>query len=108
MKMAASFFDNSNANEDLEMLPTGATASKLDVAWNEIHWPAIRRAAQAMHLGIAKHGKDNWKKGVDHGTLLNHLYEHLSQWQADDQSEDHLAHAMCRLMMLMATDHLSS
>jgi len=90
--------------DNLEVLPSGATASKIDVAWDEIHWPAIRRAAQAMHRGIQTHGKGNWRKGVDTATCLNHLYEHLAQFQAGNTDEDHLAHALCRLMMLMAQD----
>jgi hypothetical protein len=57
-----------------------------------------------MHLGVLKHGKGNWKKGVDADVCLNHLYEHLAQFQAGNTDEDHLAHALCRLMMLIAQD----
>ena len=92
---------NGKDKPPLETLPTGATASKLDVAWDELDMPALRRAAQAMHNGIATHGKGNWRKGIDKSTCLNHLYEHLAQYQSGNTDEDHLAHAMCRLMMLM-------
>jgi hypothetical protein len=84
----------------LRVYDSGATASELEVDWSLLDWPTLRRMAKVMAQGAAVHGRDNWKQGVPRDVLVNHLIEHVHQALAGDTSEDHLAHALCRLMML--------
>jgi hypothetical protein len=60
--------------------------------------------AQAMAIGAATHGLNNWKRGLPRSVIVNHMIEHLHQALSGDTSEDHLAHALCRLMMLASQE----
>ena len=84
----------------LDAFPTGATASRLEVDWSLLEWPVLRRMARVMAAGADRHGRHNWKRGLPRAVIVNHLIEHIHQALAGDTSEDHLAHALCRLMML--------
>lgn len=63
---------------------------------------AIFATAKVLEEGRQKYGKGNWLKipPEDHA---NHLLMHVFAWMAGDTSDEHLAHAMCRAMMLYAT-----
>jgi hypothetical protein len=89
---------------DVETYDTGATASKLDVDWSLLDWSVLRRMAKVMAAGVVTHGRDNWRRGLPPYVIQNHMVEHFSKWLSGDTSEDHLAHAMCRLMMLASRD----
>lgn len=62
---------------------------------------ALRRYANAMAEGSHKYGAWNWLKGFPAGSLLDHLYKHLSQFLQGDASEDHLGHALWNLATLV-------
>ena len=51
----------------------------------------VKRRAIIMAEGAAKHGDNNWKKGIPISGCLNHLERHLNLYKLGDTSEDHLA-----------------
>lgn len=53
-----------------------------------------------MAEGSQKYGDHNWLKGFKYSEILTHLFIHLWKWQAGDQSEDHLGHALWNLAAL--------
>ena len=62
---------------------------------------ALRRVAQVLAEGAVTHGECNWMKGIPASALINHLIRHIELLRSGDKSEDHAAHASCRLVMLM-------
>lgn len=49
-----------------------------------------------------KYGKDNWRL-IPQSDHINHAMTHILAKQAGDASEDHLAHAACRLLFALET-----
>lgn len=78
---------------------TGATASEMEADWALLDWEVLRRMAVVMTEGAAKHGYNNWHKGLPERVCFAHTIEHVVQGYEGQTDEDHLAHAMCRLMM---------
>lgn len=67
------------------------------LAFTQLPAEAVRRAAAIITAGIATHGKNNWRRlGVDEH--LDHAAEHLNRYMAGDDEEDHLGHALCRVL----------
>jgi len=86
---------------ELEKFKSGATRSKLNVRWDLLPATAMRQAAEVMHLGAELHGPRNWEKGLSCEVAINHCLDHVFAFQAGDQSENHLAHAICNLAMAL-------
>jgi hypothetical protein len=66
---------------------------------------AINGAARVFAFGAKKYDDRNWEKGIDfsrlYGALLRHVNAFWDGQDKDDESgDDHLAHALCCLMML--------
>jgi hypothetical protein len=78
---------------------TGATASEMEADWNLLDWKVLRRMAVVMTEGAIKHGYNNWHKGLPERVVFAHTIEHVVQGFNGNTDEDHLIHAMCRLMM---------
>lgn len=81
----------------------GASQSKALYAFTSLDPHALFRVAATAAFGDAKYGVDNWRgiSALDHTNhALTHIYAHL----ADDPSDDHLAHAACRMLMALAID----
>jgi len=69
---------------------------------------ALVAIAKVLGFGAKKYGDHNWRGGIDHSRLYaavqRHLNQHWSGETLDDESgEPHLAHAMCGLMMMIAS-----
>jgi len=67
--------------------------------------------ADVMGFGAEKYGDHNWRNGIDHSRLYSAAQRHLNQyWNGetfDEESDlNHLSHAMCNLMMMIATPFL--
>lgn len=57
--------------------------------------------AETMTEGAKHYGVANWTKGLSKSNLLNHTIEHLLNELYGDEGENHLAHAIANLMMLI-------
>jgi hypothetical protein len=93
-------------SDDLVTLPTGATSSKLDVDYTLAPLRGFKAVAAAMTKGAEKHGRHNWRRGIDDETNLAHALNHLHLYAIGDTTEDHLANAGCRILMLLETREL--
>jgi hypothetical protein len=86
--------------KEKEKYSTGATRNRLDVRWDLLCFEFIRDMAVVMHEGAKSHGSDNWKRGMPSDTVLNHLKEHLYQWERGDREELYLAKVAVNAMFL--------
>src|SRR5262249_45742671 len=66
---------------------------------------AVLAVAKVLKYGADKFGPDNWRKipCADH---LNHALAHVFAYGAGDTSDDHLAHAACRLLFALETENV--
>lgn len=90
--------------QDMQVEANGAKHSKIPYRMDLI-WPnALLALARIFGEGAKTHGETNYRN-LDKNIVYNHLMTHLVQWKSGDQSEEHLAHALCRLVMLMELDN---
>lgn len=61
---------------------------------------AFLAVSEVLHHGAEKYGASNWRK-IPTSDHLNHALTHVMAWLADDQSDDHLAHAACRILFAL-------
>ena len=80
----------------------GGKQSKSEYAFHLIDTDAILALAEVMRIGEQHYTRDNWRKipSEDH---FNHMLVHYYAWLKGDTSDDHLAHMLCRAMMVYAT-----
>ena len=66
---------------------------------------AMFRLGNVLHEGIQKYAKDNWRL-IDTESHLNHAMGHILAYldSNDEGIEDHLGHAMCRVMMAIGVE----
>ena len=78
---------------NLREFPSGATrdADADSERYDLLPPEPVKRRALIMAEGAAKHGDNNWKKGLPISVCLNHLERHLNLYKSGDTSEDHLA-----------------
>ena len=108
----------------------GGKQSKLGVRLDLLDAEAVLRLGRVLALGAESHGVDNWRN-IPRQDHINHALNHLIVYLAEKRSkktvlvpgaaieytsehppivhstpsEDHLGHAMCRVMFAMATGH---
>lgn len=63
--------------------------------------------ARVLAEGGAKYGDWNWLK-IDTNDHINHALQHLFAFLAGDESDEHLAHAMCRCLFAAHMNKLSN
>lgn len=83
--------------KDIEQNNEGGCQTKSKTAFHLIPAIALFNVAEVMYEGNEKYGADNWQKisiPVHIGRATQHLYAYL----AGDRTEDHLSHAICRLL----------
>lgn len=80
-----------------------ASTSDIGARFDLIPPCSLKRVAEVFDFGAKKYGDTNWYSlpASDH---YNHILGHLTAWKAGDESEDHLGHALCRIMMLIQRD----
>jgi len=84
----------------LQHFPSGATATAVPERYDLLPVKGLRRAAIAMGRGAVVHGENNWREGIPIEVCINHAIKHVFDYQRGDTSEDHIANAICRLLMI--------
>lgn len=88
----------------------GGKQSQLNLRLDLIDPNALFRMAAILKLGAEKYGENNWRKipvndHINHA--VGHLYQHLGislTAKVPIIAEDHLGHALCRVMFATALD----
>ena len=60
----------------------------------------LLRIAKVFAAGEKKYGANNWQKGFPWSVPYNHALRHMELFRSGDESEDHLAHRACNVIML--------
>ncbi len=79
----------------------GGKQTVSNTAFHLIPSLALFKLAEALYEGSLKYDRGNWRKisvEVHLGRCVQHIYGFL----AGDRTEDHLAHALCRLAFAVA------
>ena len=79
---------------------TGAKQSKIPYRFDLLPPLALASVAQVLERGALKYGDDNWLP-IPVRQHLNHAIMHVLAWMAEDEQEDHLAHAATRILMAL-------
>ena len=78
--------------------------------WDLLPWTAVEAVVRVLGLGAVKYAPDNWRKVPEHRTrYFSACMRHLVAWQEGEQldpetGENHLAHAACCVLFLLARD----
>lgn len=92
--------------EELETTKEGGKQAKLSGTY--IRYPnATNKIAEVSKQGADKYGEDNWLS-INLKSHLDHALYHINKYLSGDTTEDHLAHAGCRIMMALEKDALNS
>ena len=94
---------NGVAEEEMTTNNNGGRQSKLEYRFDLIDTKAIFALAHVLHTGKVRYGKDNWRK-IDTESHLNHAISHIYAFLAGDKQDDHLAHALTRLVMSIGVE----
>jgi hypothetical protein len=78
----------------------GGKQSALERRFDLISPIAMQRLAHVLWYGAQRYGDDNWR-GITADDHLNHAIDHVYEFLAGDNLEDHLGHAFCRIMMAL-------
>lgn len=62
---------------------------------------ALRRLAETCGEGEIKYGANNWLNGFKFTELLDHAIAHANSYLEGDESEDHLAHGLWNVLVLI-------
>ena len=87
----------------VEVNAQGGSQSTTPYAFDLIDPLAMFELARVHAQGDAKYGRFNWRK-IEARSHVNHALQHLYAWLADDEGDDHLAHAATRCMMALAME----
>lgn len=85
---------------------SGAKSSEVQPRVDLIPLRAIEREAVRMAEGAARHGENNYQRGIVSDPAfrkdrINHLIMHALKYAAGDRSDDHLAAVRCNAGMLI-------
>lgn len=81
-------------------MPTGSVDPQTDTRMDKLPMLALLEAARALRHGMKyeRAKPDNWR-GVPAEAHLDHALRHIALYQSGDRSEQHVGHAISRLMM---------
>lgn len=86
------FTEEVSVNED------GGKESKTVCRFDLLPPMALFVVSNVLKEGADKYGEDeNWRQ-IPISSHLNHALNHIFGWLAGDETEDHLSHALCRLL----------
>lgn len=66
----------------------------------------LARLAARAEEGAVKYGEDNWKKGLPLRRYVNSMFRHVTQYNAGDREEDHLAAIAWNALALASSEVL--
>lgn len=75
----------------------GGSQSKCRTRFDLLPPSALFKVAEVLAEGAAKYGDKNWEL-IPVDDHLNHALNHLFGYLGNDKTEDHLSHALCRLL----------
>lgn len=90
--------------QELETKENGAQQTAIPFRFDLIDPIAMFELANVVASGAKKYKPNNWRGLTveDHlNRVLAHVYAHL----AGDKTDDHLEHALCRMMFAVAKKH---
>lgn len=91
---------------DIVMNEHGGRQSRVDARFDLIPPYVLQAVAEVLGAGARKYGEDNWKR-ITTNEHLNHALNHVNlHFLKDKSGEDHLAHAVVRLMMAYHVEYL--
>ena len=85
----------------------GYGRSHLPYRFDLIDAEAMFKMAGILDAGARKYGVDNWR-GMQTEDHINHALSHLYAFLSGDRQDDHLEHALCRVMFAVATEQPSN
>lgn len=80
----------------------GGAQSAMPYRFDLLDMGAMFNVARTLAEGAEKYGVDNWRK-IPAPEHINHALTHLFAHLAGDTQDDHLGHALCRVMFAFAT-----
>ena len=94
-----------NLGKDAPMVTNehGGKQSKTEYAFTQIDPGVLFELAEVLQHGAEKYGRDNWRK-ITVDEHMNHSLQHIYAYLIGNTEDDHLAHALCRLMFAMVVD----
>jgi len=91
-------------NDEIVTNALGGKQSKLEYRMDLLEPEMLLRVSHVLYTGANKYGAHNWRNITDYREHLGRAMYHITQALADtDQSEDHFANAICRVMFAMCT-----
>jgi hypothetical protein len=81
----------------------GGKQSRLVARLDLVDAQTMLRLGRILGEGALKYGPNNWRK-IESPDHVNHALVHVYAALAGDTQDDHLGHALCRLMMACATE----
>jgi len=88
----------------IETTFTGMRQSKTDERYDLIPPEAIYTLAKVLGEGAIKYGDDNWKSGTPN-QHIHRVIRHCNLYLMGDTSEDHMAHALTRMVMAFTLNY---
>jgi hypothetical protein len=91
-----------------EQYPTGGQRSSSTGRGRYDLIPAegLARLAARCEEGAQAYGEDNWKKGLPLRRYINSMFRHITQYNAGDREEDHLAAIAWNALALASSEVL--
>lgn len=83
----------------------GGKQSRVDARFDLVPPRALQAAALTLGHGAVKYGCLNWQQ-ISVQEHLNHALNHINLYQLNDSSEEHLSHALVRLMMAFEIEQI--
>ena len=92
-----------NLGKDVDIIENknGGKQSKIDYAFNLLDPHAMFALSAVLEYGASRYSRDNWRL-ISVEEHLNHALTHIFAYMANDEQDDHLEHALCRLHMAVA------
>ena len=88
-------------SEDVVTNTEGGKQTKVKTAFHLIPSIALFAVAEVLYEGSLKYETDNWKK-ISIEIHLGRCLQHIHAYLAGDTTENHLPHALCRLLFAAA------